>query len=147
MLNDHPISLPNQFAPLPNTLASGMPSEQDFGDAAKKGIKTVVNLCPLNETPPSEPAVVEGLGMRYVNIPVSGPQDLNRANAQQLADAMAESDTQPVLVHCRSSNRVGALLALKAFWIDSQTPQHAIELGRAAGLLNLEPVVLQLMNP
>ena len=101
MLNDHPINVPNLCTPQPDLLACGMPSEQDLQDAAKKGIKTIINLCPQEETPPSESDLVEQLGMNYVNIPIRGPQDLTKEAAQQLASLMDDCANHPLLVHCR----------------------------------------------
>jgi len=67
------------------------------------------------------------------------PADLDRAHAQALHQALA--DDAPVLVHCGSANRVGALLALVAAWHWSHPPEAALELGRSAGLAALEPAV------
>lgn len=146
MLNDLPLSLPNLFNPAPNILTSGMPSDQDLQDVARKGVKTIINLCPVGETPATEADTVNRLGMTYVNIPIQGAPDLNPENARQLAEAMVDLDNHPVLVHCRSANRVGALLALKAFWQDGLSPQDALQLGRSAGLMNLEAGVMQIMQ-
>lgn len=146
MLNDHPINVPNLCTPRPDLLACGLPSEQDLQDAAKKGIKTIVNLCPLEETPPSEQSAVEQLGMTYINIPIRGAQDLNRGAAKQLADIMDDCDNHPVLVHCRSANRVGALMALKEYWFEGKTVEEALVVGRSAGLTKLEAGVMEIMR-
>ena len=76
-----------------------------------------------------------------------GPADLTLHNAQALAAALAEAGPgHPVLLHCASGNRAGALLALKAHSIDLLPPAQALELGRRAGLKALEPVVRQLIG-
>ena len=146
MLNDHPINVPNLCSPQPDLLACGLPSEQDLQDAAKKGIKTIVNLCPVEETPPSEPGLVTELGMAYVNIPVRGPQDLTKEAAQQLASIMDDCSNHPLLVHCRSSNRVGALIALKEYWFSGKSAEEALQQGRKAGLTMLEAGVVEIMR-
>ena len=146
MLNDHPLAITNLCSPQPDLLASGMPTAADLENAAKKGIKTVINLCPIEETPPTETEQVASLGMKYVNIPVKGAQDLTPANAQALADIVENCDNHPVLVHCKSANRVGALFALKAFWIDKKSEADALEYGRSAGLLKMEDGVKMIMQ-
>ena len=146
MLNDHPINVPNLCSPTPDILACGMPSEQDLQDAAKKGIKTVINLCPQGETPPGEPSTVEQLGMAYINIPISGPQDLNRVAAMQLAEVMNDCSHHPLLIHCRSANRVGALIALKEYWFEGKSEADALATGRSAGMTQLEPGVMGIMR-
>jgi hypothetical protein len=44
-------------------------------------------------------------------------------------------------VHCASSNRVGAMAALRAAWIDGRPTEEALQIGRAWGLKSLEPTV------
>ena len=146
MLNDHPLNVPNLCTPQPDLLACGMPSEQDLQDAAKKGIKTVINLCPQEETPASESDQVAALGMHYVNIPIRGAQDLPRDAARQLAALMEDCNNHPLLVHCRSANRVGALVALKEYWYSGKSADEALAMGRKAGLTKLEPGVVELMR-
>ncbi|MEE2729804.1 MAG: sulfur transferase domain-containing protein [Pseudomonadota bacterium] len=146
MLNDHPLNVPNLCTPQPDLLACGMPSEQDLQDAARKGIKTVINLCPQEETPASESDQVAALGMHYVNIPIRGAQDLTRDAARQLAALMEDCNHHPLLVHCRSANRVGALVALKEYWCSGKSAEEALAMGRKAGLSKLEPGVVELMR-
>jgi len=146
MLNDHPINVPNLCSPNPDTLACGLPSAQDLKDAAQKGIKTVINLCPVEETPPSEPEAVAQLGMTYINIPIRGPQDLTRDAAKQLAEIMDDCSNHPVLIHCRSANRVGALITLKEYWHEGKSQEEALAVGRRSGLTMLEQGVIEIMR-
>jgi len=50
------------------------------------------------------------------------------------------------MLYCASSNRVGAMLALKAHWVDGESPEEALELGLAAGLTSLERSVRDLLD-
>ena len=43
-------------------------------------------------------------------------------------------------------NRVGALMALKAFKVDGATPADALAIGKAAGVTRLEPVMRKLLG-
>ena len=138
-------SIPFLFAPAPNLLASGMPDEHGLQQAATYGVKRVINLCPVNETPPTEPAFIASQGMDYQTVPIAGPGDLNRENVEKLA-ALLDQDDQSTLVHCVSSNRVGALLALKAFWVDGKSVEEALQFGLSAGLTKLLPMVQQILQ-
>ncbi len=51
----------------------------------------------------------------------------------------------PVLLHCASGNRVGALLALRAR-MHGASPEEALELGNEAGLSSLRSTVETLLN-
>lgn len=145
MFKGTPLSLPNQCSPTPDLISSGMPSPQDLQNAQAAGIKTIINLCGAHETQ-GEAAFVQQLGMGYFNIPVSGAMDLTEEKARALGNIVNECAHHPVLIHCMSGNRVGALLAMKAFYVDGATPQQALEAGRAAGLKALEPEVWRLLN-
>lgn len=140
------LRLPNQCSPTPDLLTCGLPSVQDLQNAHKAGFKTIINLCPAQETPRDEPATAQTLGMHYFNIPVAGPGDLTEAKARELGAVVNNCDYHPVLIHCMSGNRVGALLALKAFFVDGKSPREALSDGLAAGLKALEPAVWQLLN-
>lgn len=85
------------------------------------------------------------LGLEYINIPVAGAADLSEDNARNLAFAL-ENIEGVALVHCASSNRVGALFAVKAARLDEMSVDAALEIGRAAGLRAMEPAVRQLLG-
>lgn len=145
MFNGFPLRLPNQCTPSPDLISAGLPSLLDLQQAEAAGIKTVVNLCAAHETP-AEPSQVQALGMGYVNIPVSGPADLTETKARQLGAVVNNAQHHPVLIHCMSGNRVGALLALKAFFVDGASPTAALQAGRDAGLKALDAEVWRLLN-
>ncbi len=140
------LDIPNCCAPSDGLCTGGRPRPQDLRDAQAKGVRTVVNLCPPSEDPGyDEPALVRELGMRYVNIPIAGPADLTPENARKLAAVLTAADGA-ILVHCASGNRVGALFALKAHYVDGMPPAQAIAEGRAHGLKALEPAVRQILG-
>ena len=136
------IDLPDIRFPLQGISTGGRPRPLHLRQAQSGGIKYVISLCaPCEAGDYDEGNMARGLGMRYLSIPISGPPDLTRANAQRLADALHEAEGSPVLVHCASGNRVGALFALKAHFVDHLPVEQAVALGRAAGLHTLESEV------
>lgn len=142
------LDIPNACTPGSGLCTGGRPRPEHLAAAAGQGVKVVVNLCPPAEAADyDEAAVVTGLGMRYVNIPVAGPADLTLENAQRLAAELdGAGDGHGVLLHCASGNRAGALLALKASYVDGRSPAEAMAIGRAAGLRALEGFVAQLLG-
>jgi uncharacterized protein (TIGR01244 family) len=141
------IDIPNACTPAAGLCTGGRPSEAHLREARARGIRTVVNLCPHSEPCGyDEPALVQSLGMHYVNIPIAGAADLTTENARLLTAAIAEAGPKhPVLVHCASGNRVGALFAIKARRIDGAGVEEALAIGRSAGLKAMEPAVRQLL--
>jgi uncharacterized protein (TIGR01244 family) len=142
-----PISLvKNGKMPLEGVLTGGQPTDEQFVALRDAGYATVINLRQPDERGvPGEAERIAELGMTYVSIPVAGKDGLNEENAATLAAALEEAD-YPVLLHCGSGNRVGALLALKAFWLEGASAEQAMELGLAGGVTRLEPVVRELLG-
>jgi uncharacterized protein (TIGR01244 family) len=138
--------LPNAGEPFDHIATSGRPSPEDFALAQQRGVTRVVNLCPHSEPCGyDEPALMKKLGLDYINIPIAGAGDLSEVNAQKLADAL-DGAKGAVLVHCASSNRVGALFAVKAAKLDGKSVEEALAIGRSAGLKAMEPAVRQLLG-
>jgi uncharacterized protein (TIGR01244 family) len=140
------LDIPNCCTPADGLCTGGRPQPRDLQEAQAKGVGTVVNLCPHSEDPGyDEPALVAQLGMSYVNIPIAGAGDLTRENARRLAEALGR-EQRGILVHCASGNRVGALFALKAHYIDRKSVDESLAEGRAHGLKAMEPAVRQLLG-
>ncbi|MDD9932328.1 MAG: sulfur transferase domain-containing protein [Myxococcales bacterium] len=136
------VAIPNGAQPTPEITTGGQPSAEHLQAAARQGIRTVISLRPLGEAgSEGEQQRVEELGMRFVSIPIAGAADLTEDNARKLAEALAADGALPAIVHCGSGNRAGALLALKAFLVDGESPAAALDLGKRAGLTKLEPAV------
>lgn len=133
------VEIPNARRPLPGVLSGGQPTRAQLEEAAAAGYRTVVNLRPLDEPGAwDERPLVAELGMRFHHIPVAGTADLDRDRAAALAEILEDPSAQPVLVHCASGNRVGALVAIHAALLRGVSIDEALELGRRAGLTRLE---------
>lgn len=113
------------------------------------GVRTVISLVPAGERPEiDEQMLVTSAGLRFVSVPVAGPADLTRSKVEALAAALQTAAGEPVLIHCASANRVGALMALKAAWLDGQSSEQALEIGRDHGMTRLDGAVRErLMSP
>lgn len=144
----HPLlpQLPQAGQPFPDVATGGQPSPAHLRDAQARGFRRIVNLRPHSEPIGyDEAALAAELGLDYVNIPIAGPGDLTSDNARAL-DVALQGAGGPVLVHCASSNRVGALLALRAQQLQGQSVEDALAVGRAGGLKAMEPLVRQLLG-
>ena len=137
------LDLPNSRTVAEGLISAGQPSPAQLKTAADAGVRTVVNLCVPGECGWDEAATVKQLGMRYVPIPVRGAPDVTEANAEKLNALVEDGANYPMVIHCGSGNRVGALFALNAFHREGCDLEKAIEKGRLAGLTMLEPHVRQ----
>lgn len=146
-LEDIELAMPNVGEPYSGVMTGGQPTAEDLAQLAEKGFKTVVNLRTESEDGlAGERATVEGLGMRYISLPIAGGDDLNESNAMTLHELLQDQAARPMLLHCGSSNRVGALVALAAFYGDGLTPEDAMTHGIAAGMSRLGQSVKEQME-
>ena len=133
-----------EVTPVAGITPAGQPDAAALEVFAKNGYAAVIDLRTAGEDRGlDEQAVVEGLGMQYVTMPI-GYEGITFENADALDKLLAEYD-EPVLLHCGSSNRVGALLALRAAR-KGASDTEALEIGRRAGMLSLEPSVRQALS-
>lgn len=94
---------------------SGQPTQEEFADVYRAGVKVVVNLAmpDSDHALPDERAVVESFGMAYVPIPVpfSAPtiEHFLRFETELLA-----RPSQRILVHCALNWRASFFVALFA---------------------------------
>lgn len=139
------LNTPFSFQPRANLFCAGQPDAAGFREAAAQGVAAVLNLRPDAEMDWDEAGLVTQLGLDYKQIPIAGPGDINEPNAKVLNEWLDQFEGKPVLVHCASSNRVGALLALGAS-LRGASDEDALELGRAAGLTKMEPLVQMLLQ-
>jgi len=132
--------------PATNRYSSGQPEPDSFSNFAQAGVQHVINLRPPAETPDiNEAALVTKAGMAYYNVPISGANDLTRDNVVLIDKILQKIDNESALLHCSSSNRVGAIMALRAAWLENATSDEAIKIGKQWGLTQLQPSVEKLL--
>ncbi|OIO04314.1 MAG: hypothetical protein AUJ52_15540 [Elusimicrobia bacterium CG1_02_63_36] len=138
--------LPSGAVPSDDLITGGEPNGFTIVGAAKAGVRSVVNLQTERESP--HPGLVrqwaKKSGLEFFHLPIDGTAGVTRENADRL-DAVLRRAPRPVLVHCASSNRVGALLALRAFYVDGLSAEEAVAYGKRAGLTRLEKHVRRLL--
>ena len=96
-------------------ITAGQPTEDQLRAVAQAGFEVVINLAP-HEDPRSlsdETALVQSLGLTYINIPVP----FAAPTAEQLeafSAAMDQHTGRRIFVHCLANKRVTAFLLLYA---------------------------------
>ena len=88
---------------------ASQPEKEDFSHAKDGGIKTVLNLRASSETDWDEAAFVKELGLGYHNIPIKSPDSLTDETIEKVRGILRDKEKRPLLVHCASANRVGAV--------------------------------------
>lgn len=136
----------NFNAPSAMVLASAEPTKAQFKVLAESGVKHIINLRPAIEQDWNEGEYVKSLGMQYHNIPINGVEGITFVNAEKLSQLLLVLKGDPVLVHCSSGNRVGALKALSASKSGGLSVDSAINEGKQWGLNRLEPTVREILE-
>ena len=116
----------------PGLAVAGQPSPDALARLGQMGFRTVVNLRSVAEGPADEQGVVEAQGLRYVSIPIL-PDTFSLADVAAVEKILDDPKAAPVLLHCASSNRVGATWAV----IQARKGKSLAEAemaGRAAGM-------------
>jgi uncharacterized protein (TIGR01244 family) len=128
-----PALIPNYTIIRPGLAAGGQPTAEGLKQLKAQGFKTVINLRTDAEAGAvEEEAAVAGEGLRYVRVPIS-PASFGVEDVAAVKRALDDPAAGPVLLHCSTSNRVGAVWAV----IQAQQGkglEEAVAEGRRVGL-------------
>ncbi|HSD27227.1 MAG TPA: protein tyrosine phosphatase family protein [Vicinamibacteria bacterium] len=127
-------ALPNYRLIRPDLAAAGQPSAEGLAQLKQLGFKTVINLRTEREGAKDEEAAVKAAGLDYVWVPVT-PETLSHADVDAVSKVLANPAAGPVLLHCASANRVGAIWALIRRR-QGATLEEAESEGKAVGLVS-----------
>jgi protein tyrosine phosphatase (PTP) superfamily phosphohydrolase (DUF442 family) len=140
------LGVANAAEPLPGLVSAAQPTREQIDGLRTLGYQSFVSLRPQDEAGAGwEEDYLGGGAAEFARIPIAGAADLTRENVEALDRVLDAAAGDPVVLYCASSNRVGALLALRAYWLDGAEEGAALELGREAGLAGLEPAVRELL--
>ncbi len=115
----------------PHIAISGLVGADGAAELAIFNFKTIIDMRTVREGTDEEMTYVKAAGMEYINVPIT----VKGINEEQLADFTKkfESAERPVLIHCNSGNRSGAMWA--TYQISKGVdPEEAIAQGRKAGM-------------
>ena len=131
----------------PNLYRGGQPGREGFADLKRKGIQTIVNL----RVEDDERQTVEGLGMKYIHIPVTlnafTSANMPLASIEAFFKVLADPSTGPVFVHCeRGADRTGAMVSFVRIaalgWDARRAYQEARDIGMRWWLSGLKEQIL-----
>lgn len=129
------------FRPDEKTIVCGALDEEKVAALATAGADVVINFQPNNELSFDEEAAVTQAGMAYEQLPISGADDLKQVNILAFDGLLRQYHGKKIALHCKSGNRAGAAIALRAGWLRGRKIETAMERGRSHGLTTLEQEV------
>ena len=124
----------NACCPLPGLVTGGQPTDAQFRAARAAGAVTVLDIRdPMEPRPFDEPALAASLGVRYVNVSVTG-HSLDDATLEKILAVLRDDTAAPVFFHCGSGNRGGGAL-IPYFMLDKRMAEDdAVALAMRVGL-------------
>lgn len=126
---------------------AGQPSATQLDAFHQLGVRHLVDLRPPEEAPELNGAAqTSRAGLAYYHIPIAGGDDLTRDHVAVLDTILERIDGEKTVLHCASSNRVGAMMALHAAWHKGMSHEEALQLGRDYGMTSLESHVVERLN-
>jgi uncharacterized protein (TIGR01244 family) len=126
--------LRNSNQPLEDIATAGQPEAEHLQRLAAAGYRTVIDLRePGEDRGLDEPDTVRRAGMEYVNVPV-GHIFVAHDTFDRFRKLMADPRRRPVLVHCTSANRVGALLIAYLVLDEAMSTEEASQTAYRVGL-------------
>jgi tyrosine-protein phosphatase SIW14 len=100
------------------------PTEEEFAQLKKLGIKTVIDL--RIDNLPAEAGWTRGLGMQYFSIPLKASTPANEQQTSYFLSLVKDPAKWPVYVHCKGGrHRTGAMTAVYRITQDGWTADQA----------------------
>lgn len=118
----------------PRLYRGGQPDEKGFVALSEMAVKTVVSLRWRKSRVESERSIVEGLGMRFVSIPLSYWTLPSHAHVKELLEVIDDQANHPVFIHCfHGADRTGVMVAMYRILRHHWTLKEAYKEMRACG--------------
>ncbi len=92
-----------------NLYLAGQPSPEALPLLKAEGIKTIISLRHKKELAWDEASAVEQNGMKFVPIPFGAAQQLKPEVFDKALEILRDKKRGPMVLHCGSANRVGAI--------------------------------------
>lgn len=114
---------------------AGQPSEADFKLMKEKGFKTVVTLRTEGENKAFDEAkAAKEAGLEYIQLPLGGPDALTDDFYAKTRGLLKDKSKYPLLLHCGSANRVGAVWMAHRVLDEGVDEDTALEEAKKVGL-------------
>lgn len=127
-------------------VVGGLPSKAQFDAAVEQGFDSALSLMANEEEGIREIApYASHLGVRYIRFTVRGTEDLTESMAWQFASTLGMLG-KPAIIHSKNGERVGAMFALMAFFVDEASAEDAMAIGEAAGMGSLAATIRPLLT-
>ncbi len=130
-------SLPNGGYPVAEIGTAGQFDQEHVSQLANAGYRTVLDLRGADEPRGfDERGQIGASGMKYINLPIKSPvadDVFDRAR-----EILNQPDNRPLLIHCGTANRVGAIMLPHLVLDRGESPAEALRIASDIGLRSPE---------
>ncbi len=113
---------------------AGQPDEESLPQLKRLGFETIVTLREAGEVPWDESAAVSRNQMTFLAAPFFKAEELTPAVFDAVFEVLTDKQRHPVLLHCGSANRVGAVWYAHRVLNDGVSVDEAEAEARKVGL-------------
>lgn len=127
------IEIPNARA-YKGYVLGGLPTRQQLDAAMEAGFESAMSLMASDEAGGPELARYgASQGLRYLRFTIASEEDLTESMAWQFAATISMLG-KPAIIHCATGQRVAAIVALKAYFVEELAAEDAYAIGEALGM-------------
>ena len=123
-----------QLHVLDDIFLAGQPTVEDFQEFKKRGVNVVLNLRTKEELDFDEAAAIKKLDLKYHHLPIASADALTDETFEKARKLLNSKADRPILVHCASAGRVGAIWLAHRVLDDGLTYDAALAEAKLVGL-------------
>jgi len=138
MLQQQKLGSIAQIHALGEIYLAGQPAPDDLLIMKEQGIKSIVNLRTAPELDWDEAGETERLGIPYVHVPFGNAEQLTDEVFEQVIASLRDRQQHPLVLHCGSANRVGAIWYAYRVLENQLSPEDAMAEAKTVGLRSPE---------
>jgi tyrosine-protein phosphatase SIW14 len=137
---DVPVIHIKNFSQVNDHLYRGaQPNPEGFQQLADAHVSLVIDLREPSEGTEAERRLVQGLGMKYVDVPFPRLSAPSAAQIKRVLSLLAPDDSGRAFVHCwRGKDRTGTVIACYRIQHDGWSPQRALSEAHENGLSQVQ---------
>ncbi|HVR29516.1 MAG TPA: sulfur transferase domain-containing protein [Thermoanaerobaculia bacterium] len=134
LLGQEDAGIRNATSPAPGVLFGGQPTAEQLEKLAAADYKTVIDLRgPEEDRGYDEAAAAEAAGLEYIAVPITGETIEDAKTLDEFIRIFRETE-KPVLVHCGSGARVGAVYYAWLVAEEKMSREEALARAKEQGL-------------
>lgn len=120
------------------SMLCGQPTAEEFAKAKELGIQRVITLREDGEVDWDQAGTLKKLGLEFHELGFRSPESLTDELLDKARKLLVDKNKKPVMLHCGSANRVGAIWAAHRALDEGLSVDEAMKEAKEVGLRNAD---------